>query len=79
MGGDIQREVYLDVYFIINFAIDCISLYICGIALKRRSTILKLSVSSSIGAIWAVFELFIDIGEVYDFYRNHRRCWCREV
>ena len=62
-----QREVYLDVYFIINFAIDCISLYICGIALKRRSTFLKLSVSSSIGAIWAVFELFIDIGEVYDF------------
>lgn len=51
-------EIYIDVFFILNFLIDYLSLYTSGRFLLLTSSAHRISLGASLGAIWSVFYLF---------------------
>ena len=59
--------VYADVLFLINFIINLILLKISSLFMKNSSTILRMSISSAIGAVYAVCMFFPDISFLYIF------------
>lgn len=59
--------VYADVLFLINFIINLILLKISSLFMKNTSSIFRMSVSSAIGAVYAVCMFFPDISFLYIF------------
>ncbi|MBQ5808506.1 MAG: sigma-E processing peptidase SpoIIGA [Clostridia bacterium] len=54
-----KTVVYADVYFILNFSIDLICIFLCGaIAGKERKTI-PICIAASVGGLYACISLFI--------------------
>ena len=51
--------VYIDIYFLINFTVDLLSLHMASVFTKVRLTPLGLLFSASLGAIFAIVLLFI--------------------
>ncbi len=55
-----MRTLYVDVYFLINFTVDILSLYFASSFAKIPTSVGRLAVSSIIGALYAVIStLFI--------------------
>lgn len=54
-----MKTLYIDVYFLINFTVDILSLYFAAIFSKVPSTTKRLIVSSLIGAFIAVIAVFL--------------------
>ncbi len=55
-----MRTIYIDVYFLINFTVDMLSLYFAAIFAKVPTSTLRLIVSSATGAFLACLVLFIN-------------------
>jgi len=53
-----QQIIYGDVLFLLNFAMDFLSLYICGGILKRRHRTWHLVLAACLGSVYAVASLF---------------------
>ena len=53
-----MQTVYVDIYFLINFTVDFLSLYFACAISKVPTTILRLLLGGSIGALTAVVNLF---------------------
>ena len=58
------QDVYVDLLFLINFSMDYLCLYICAKIMKRKLTLGKLLISSSIGALYSVLSLFIPLSDL---------------
>lgn len=54
-----KTVVYADVYFLLNFSIDLICLYICGAIAGKAQRKLPLIIAASIGGVYACAALFI--------------------
>lgn len=50
-----MKTLYIDVYFLINFTVDLLSLYFAAMFSKTPSTTIRLCLSALIGAAFAVF------------------------
>ncbi len=55
--------VYADVLFLVNFSLDYVSLYITGRLLSQPMKTRRLCLASSLGAVYAVAALFLDVPE----------------
>ena len=54
-----MRTLYIDVYFLINFTVDILSLYFAAIFSKTPATSLRLCLSAFLGALCAVGIIFL--------------------
>lgn len=52
--------VYGDVYFIVNFSMDFVSLFIASRVTKNHIGTLRASIASALGAVYAILALFLE-------------------
>ena len=55
-----ETVIYADVYFILNFSIDFICLYVSGAIVGRPQLRNRLIIASAIGGVYACIALFIE-------------------
>ena len=55
-----MRTLYIDVYFLINFTVDLLSLYFAAIFSKIPTSIARLILSSASGALLSCFVIFLN-------------------
>ena len=60
-------DVYADLFFLINFSMDYICLYITGKILKIKVTAAKYVISSVLGGLYSVIALFLNVGAILAF------------
>lgn len=60
-------DVYVDLFFLINFSMDYICLYITAKILKHNASAKKYIVASLIGGLYSVLALFISLHSVIAF------------
>ncbi|MBR3934075.1 MAG: sigma-E processing peptidase SpoIIGA [Clostridia bacterium] len=60
-----EVKVYADVLFIINFIINLILLKISSLFIKNPASVLRLTLASALGSIYAVCMFFPDISFLY--------------
>ena len=53
------KTLYIDVYFLINFTVDILSLYFASVFSKIPTSTKRLILSSVLGALVAVFAVFL--------------------
>ena len=58
-GGTKLRTLYIDVYFLINFTVDILSLYFSSVFSKTPTSSKRLIFSSLVGSLVAVIYLFL--------------------
>lgn len=58
-GGRKVRTLYIDVYFLINFTVDILSLYFAAMFSKTSTTTKRLVISAFLGATIAVIAVFL--------------------
>lgn len=56
-----QQEIYVDLLFLINFSMDYLCLYICASVLKRKIKLSRMLIASSLGGIYSIASLFVNI------------------
>ena len=54
-----MKTIYIDVYFMINFTVDILAVFVASAMIHLKQNIKKLLLSGLLGAIFAVVELFI--------------------
>jgi len=54
-----ERVIYADVYFTVNFSMDFLSLFVCARMLHLKARALRLSFASAIGALFALLSLLL--------------------
>ncbi len=54
-----MRTLYIDVYFLINFTVDVLALYFSARLSKIHTTVLRLIIAGSVGAIYAVIGILL--------------------
>ena len=62
-----SQVIYGDVLFVINFAMDFLSLYLTGSLLSLRRRTLHLVLAASLGALYAVVSVFAGGNELISF------------
>ena len=55
-----KTVVYIDVYFVLNFAVDLLCIYLCGMLSGKRPKNLNLIASSLIGGVFSCIILMIE-------------------
>ena len=55
-----KTVVYIDVYFVLNFAVDILCIYLCGMLSGRRPKKLNLIASALIGGAFSCFALMVE-------------------
>ena len=55
-----MKTIYIDVYFLINFTVDILAVFIALKFSHIRTTLLRLIASGIFGAIFAIIELFLN-------------------
>lgn len=60
-GGESVKILYIDVYFLINFTVDLLSLYFAALFSKTKSTVRRLIVAAAIGAAFACIAALTNI------------------
>ncbi len=58
-GGDKTIVIYLDVFFLTNFFMDYIVLFLVNKLCRFAATKLRMLFSATLGAIWSVFEIMV--------------------
>ncbi len=60
-------DVYADIYFIINFSMDFICLYICSLCMKTAIKPRRLLLAGAVGGIFSVISLILQGNPVISF------------
>ena len=60
-------DVYADLFFLINFSMDYICLYISGKILRLNVSAAKHVISSVLGGLYSVVALFLNVGSILAF------------
>ena len=61
-----MQTFYIDIYFLINFTVDILALYFSALFTKVESTVKRLILSSTFGALLAsVIALVVPVGFVF--------------
>ncbi len=62
-----EEVIYGDIYFIINFSMDFLVLYICGKIRRHKLKVIPLIFAASVGAIYALTALFTATGSIAEW------------
>ena len=57
--GIVMQTLYIDVYFLINFSVDFLALYFACSMIRMPTTIVRLLLGGTIGALTAIVNLFL--------------------
>ncbi len=57
--------IYADILFAINFSMDFLSLFICSMILKRKTSRVRIIVASLIGALYGVIDVIFGLNKVF--------------
>ena len=57
--------IYADVLFAINFSMDFLSLFICSMILKRKTSRVRIILSSLIGALYGVLDVVLRLDKIF--------------
>ncbi|MBQ7352999.1 MAG: sigma-E processing peptidase SpoIIGA [Clostridia bacterium] len=60
--------VYADVLFAINFSMDFVSIFICGILLHKKMKKLRLFLASVVGGVYGTFIIFMNLNPLLDCF-----------
>ena len=55
-----EKDVYVDILFLINFSMDYLCLYICAKVLSRRLRLWRSVSAATLGGVYSVLSLFLD-------------------
>ena len=55
-----MKTLYIDVYFMINFTVDILAVFIAARMIHARITVKRLIMSGTVGALFATAELFFN-------------------
>ena len=69
-----NRDVYVDILFLINFSMDYLCLYICAKVLHRRMKLGRMVIASSAGGIYSVLSLFLGLPSVLNLFIDCAVC-----
>lgn len=61
-----EEVIYGDIYFIINFSMDFLVLYICGKIRRHRMKVIPLIFGAAVGAFYALVTLFTSNGSMLE-------------
>ena len=59
-GGIVMQTLYIDVYFLINFSVDFLSLYFAASLARIPTSTLRLVIGGLVGALIAILNVFVD-------------------
>lgn len=62
-----EEVIYGDIYFIINFSMDFLVLYICGKIRQQKLKVIPMIFSAAVGSIYALTALFISNGNLIEW------------
>lgn len=62
-----MSEIYGDLYFLINFSMDLICLYLTGAILRLKLSLKRLIFSALLGGLYSLLALFIKGGSFFSF------------
>lgn len=57
-----MKTIYIDVYFLINFTVNLLSLYFGARLSRFHSTVVRLVICAFIGAAYSVFDVLFELG-----------------
>lgn len=63
--GDKMSEIYADIYFLINFSMDFICLFLTGIILGKRIRIPRIILGAAIGGVYSLLNLCLDFADPF--------------
>ena len=69
-----QQTVYIDLYFIINFAMDFLCFFLTSRLLSIRESLWRVLVASAFGGLYACFALFLPHGELFGLVADICAC-----
>lgn len=69
-----EKTVYIDLYFMINFAMDFLCLYLADGLLSQKSSLIRRAVAAAVGAIYACVSLIIAIHGISGFALDAAAC-----
>lgn len=56
--------IYADVLFAINFSMDFLSLFICSMILKRKTSRVRIIIASLLGALYGVLDVVLNVNKI---------------
>lgn len=60
-----EQSVYLDIYFLINFSMDFLGLFLSARLVERKIKYYRLIIAASVGALYACLTLFISLAGLW--------------
>ena len=60
-----EQSVYLDIYFLINFSMDFLGLFLSASLVERKIKYYRLIIAASVGALYACLTLFISLAGLW--------------
>ena len=71
-----MQTVYIDLYFMINFAMDFLCFYLLSHLLSTGGRLWRVLLASAFGALYACFALVIGLGGVWSILADIASCIC---
>ncbi len=62
-----MSEIYADIFFLINFSMDFICLFLTGLILGKKTKIRRFVLGAALGGVYSVISLFIDLSSPLRF------------
>ena len=69
-----EQTVYADIYFLINFSMDFLSLFLAAKLLDRRVALLRFILSATFGGLYACIALFLPFSGIFSFFVDAVAC-----
>ena len=69
-----EQTVYADIYFLINFSMDFLSLFLTAKLLDRRVALLRFILSAALGGLYACIALFLPFSGLFSFFIDAAVC-----
>lgn len=69
-----EQTVYVDIFFLINFSMDFLSLFLVARLLDKKVALLRFILSATIGGIYACIALFLPFSGLFSFLIDAFAC-----
>ena len=69
-----EQTVYADIFFLINFSMDFLALFLVSRLLDKRLSLLRFILSAAIGGVYACVALFLPFSGLAAFFIDAAMC-----
>ena len=63
-----EQTVFVDIFFLINFSMDFLSLFLVAKLLEGKIALLRFIISATLGGVYACIALFLPTGGLFSFF-----------